>query len=243
MIEQFAFLKLKCSYDENIEHLSFVNREEIHGSKTITHKIPIRHLHVNDNYKTILLCHGIASDIGEYDLKSKSEKFSANICVFDFAGYGLHSCKVSSEAHCQKDVIAVYEYLVNEKNINPNNICIFGRSLGSGIACFLAHHLKDEEKQPQKLILVSPLESAARVVLKNMVSPVDIFMNYVLAPEIKCSTLILHGDKDNIVPYACGQHLSTKFQNLHKFYTLCNCDHVNIYTSEYYSEINEFLQL
>ena len=239
-IEKFAFVDVACSYDHNVDHLTFVDREDWYLSSVNSHKIPVRHLHVSDKYKTLLICHGNAEDIGCYDLESMSKTFNANICIFDYSGYGLHTCKIASEANCQKDVITVYEYLIHDKKLNPNNICIYGRSLGTGVACFLAHYVKDQEKQPQKLILISPLMSAVKVVTDYW-TPTDIFMNYALAPEIKCATLILHGNKDRVVPYSCGRNLASKFQNLYKFYTLKNCGHNDVHTNDYYREINEFL--
>jgi acetyl esterase/lipase len=240
IIEKLAFVDVDCTYDKNVKHLTFVNRKDMNLSSITKYKIPVRHLHVSDKYKTILMCHGNGEDIGNNDLEHMSNLFNANICVFDYAGYGLHTCKIPSEANCQKDVIAVYKYLINVKNINPNNICIYGRSLGSGVACFLAHYLKDFTEKPQQLILISPLMSAVKVVTDRWV-PVDIFMNYALAPEINCSTLIMHGNRDEVVSYSCGRELSTNFPNLYKFYTLKNCGHNNINTRKYYREINKFL--
>ncbi len=242
MIETYAFAAApECSYNEKINHLTFANRDARYLSYFTSHSIPIRHKHVSDDYKTILMCHGNGADVGHFDLEMLSRTYGANICVFDYAGYGLHSCKESSEENCQNDVIAVYEYLVLQKKINPENIYIFGRSLGTYMACFLAHHTRNHKKSPQKLILVSPLMSGVGVVT-DLWTPIDKFMNYALAPEIKCSTLILHGDKDEIVPYSCGHNLSKNFPNLYKFYTLKNCGHNDVSTYAYYDEINKFLK-
>lgn len=240
LIEKVAFVNVECTYNENVKHLQFIEREEYCFSSVSQYKVPIRHLHVNDDYKTILMCHGNAEDIGYNNLETLSEQFNVNVCVFDYSGYGLHTCKISSEDNCKKDVIAVYDYLINTKNINPNKIVIYGRSLGTGLACFLAYYIRNDKDQPQKLILISPLMSAVKIVTNTWV-PIDKFMNYKLAPKINCSTLILHGNKDKIVPYECGYELSTGFRNLYKFYTLDGSGHNNIDTHDYYKEINEFL--
>ncbi len=242
IIETAAFSAVpKCSYDKNIEHLTFVERDDLNSSYITTHNIPIRHLHKSNDYKTLLMCHGNGADIGHFNLASLSEKFEVNICIFDYAGYGLHTCKTPSEEHCENDVIRVYEYLVFQKKINPNNIYIYGRSLGTYMACFLAHYTRNDVERPQKLILISPLMSAAKVVTDVWI-PIDRFANYYLAPEIKCSTFIMHGNKDDVVPYSCGKNLSKMVPNLYKFYTLKNCDHNDIFTNKYYREINKFIK-
>ena len=240
-IEKIAFIDGICTYDKNIQNLIFVTRNDISLSKNLSFDIPVRHLHINEALPTILFCHGNGEDIGLYDLNNLSKIFKANICIFDYAGYGLHTQKISTENECQKDVIAVYDYLTLTKNIDPIKIIIYGRSLGSGIACYLAHHLRNNAYQPKKLILVSPLYSASHVITDIWV-PFNIFMNYKLAPEIKCSTLILHGNNDQVVPFKSGYELSLCFPNLYEFVTLRDCDHNNIgNVSSYYEKINKFI--
>lgn len=241
VIERFAFVDVPSSYNRNISHLTFVQRHEHWLSSVISYDIPVRYIYNNPDNPTILMCHGNAEDIGLYHLETLSEQFNANICVFDYAGYGLHTCKKPSEAECQKDVVAVYNWLLYELSIDQNKIVIMGRSLGSAVACHLAYYVRKDKKRPQKLILVSPLSSAVKVV-SNYWVPVDKFMNYQLAPKIKCSTLILHGDNDEVVAHACGQELASKFKNLYEFYTLKGCGHNDIHTRDYNIQINKFLK-
>lgn len=242
IIESLAFVKVPVTYGKNVSHLKFVKREEMHFSSISSFDIPVRHLHVNDNWQTLLMCHGNAEDIGHNHLETLSSQFNANICMFDYAGYGLHTCDKSSESNCQKDVLAVYDYLINDMKIDPGKIVIYGRSLGTAIAVFLAHHVRNDHYQPKKLLLISPLMSAVKVVTNSWV-PIDAFMNYQLAPEIKCSTLILHGDRDQVISWNCGYELSTKFKNLYKFFTLKNCGHNDLFIPDFYQQVNQFLKL
>lgn len=43
-----------------------------------------------------------------------------------------------SEEYLYNDIECVYNYLINELNIESKNIIVFGRSLGSGPSCYLA---------------------------------------------------------------------------------------------------------
>ena len=83
--------------------------------------------------------------------------------------------------------------------------------------------------------------SAARVFTDFWI-PGDIFVNCKLAPEIICSTLILHGDYDQVVPYSCGKQLSQLFPNLYGMIILRGCGHNNIFVKPYYDGINKFLE-
>ena len=199
IVTRMAFAPRISSYDDNIAYLDFVERREMNSSVVYTYKIPIRFYNLDQNLPTMIVCHGNAEDIGETDPRFLSELFNVNVCLFDYSGYGLHNNKTPSEKSCQKDVIAVYDYLVFEKFMNPDSIIIYGRSLGSGIATFLSHYLC-ERNGDNKLILVSPLYSATSTVT-NIYIPGDIFLNYTLAPNIGSKVLVLHGNKDNLVPF------------------------------------------
>jgi len=241
LVEKLSFRYVKCTYDEKTSHLKFIVREEINVSQIKTYNVPVRHLHINDAWPTLLMCHGNGEDIGgDNYLEELSKKFNTNICMFDYSGYGLHTCRTASEDGTRKDVVAVYNYLLY-MGINPEKIIIYGRSIGTGVACYLAYHIRHDRQRPQKLILVSPLYSAVKVVT-NIELPFDSFRNYAMAPSITCSTLILHGNNDWVISHTCGKELSEKFPHLYKFHTLNNIGHNNIYTEEYYREINKFIQ-
>jgi len=226
IVSNFAFICPPSSYTYKLSGLEFVERD------VITQRIPIRYYQKDKDLPTMIICHGNAEDIGQEDPQMLANMFNVNICLFDYAGYGLHSCKYASEYNCQQDVIAVYQHLKRVKKIN--NIIIYGRSLGSGISVYLASLTQC------KLILVSPLYSVANVVT-DMWIPGDIFRNYLLAPDIKSQVLILHGNNDNVVPFVCGKKLSLLFPNLYEFVILKGCGHNDISTVQYYNKIREFV--
>ena len=51
------------------------------------------------------------------------------MCLFDYAGYGLHSNRVASEYSCQQDVIAVYTHLIKHKKLLAEEIVIYVKNL------------------------------------------------------------------------------------------------------------------
>lgn len=236
-----AFIKVPCSYDSTIPYLEFVGRNTgvVVEGKVLIHKIPIRYIGDRPNRPTMLVCHGNGEDIGHTKISEWAQIFDINICIFDYAGYGLHSCPTSSENACYQDVAAVYRYLLAKKNVDPKQIILWGRSLGTAVACHLAHSLC-ASTPPLGLILVSPMLSAVKIVM-NIDLPDDMFTNYILAPKITCPTLVLHGDKDPILPYSGGVELSRLFPKLTKFVTLTGCDHDDVWTPVYYEEIKSFV--
>ena len=242
LITSIAFPCPPSSYDQDLPLLDFVTRHELSFCYQTSYQIPIRYYQLGKDYPTLLMCHGNAEDIGQTEPTILATQLNANICLFDYAGYGLHSCQRPSEKACQEDVVAVYDYLVNIKKVSPDTIVIYGRSLGTGIACYLAHYLCHSQlTQNSRLILVSPLMSAAGVVT-NLWVPGDIFKNYQLAPKITFPTLILHGTQDKVVPYSCGHNLSKLFPNLYQMVVLDGCGHQDILVPTYYNNIKKFLK-
>jgi pimeloyl-ACP methyl ester carboxylesterase len=239
IVTNIAFVCPASSYDKYIPYLEFVTRNELYYSETIKHRIPIRHYIKNKKLPTMIICHGNAEDIGQTDPVELADEFNSNICLFDYAGYGLHSNKTASESACQEDVVAIYNYLVRVKKVPSDTIVVYGRSIGTGIATYLSYCLC-KKNVFHRLILVSPLYSTTSTIT-NIWVPGDIFKNYLLAPKIHSQVLILHGDKDNIVPFICGVNLSVLFPNLYKFITLENCGHNDIMTVTYYNEIKKFI--
>lgn len=114
IIESIAFRPPQSSYDNNISYLEFITRKDIIHSCHNEYKIPLRYYVKNKNLPTMLICHGNAEDMGQTDPCELADDFNSNICLFDYAGYGLHSNKISSEYSCREDVVAVYTHLIKK---------------------------------------------------------------------------------------------------------------------------------
>ncbi len=69
-----------------------------------------------------------------------------------------------SEENCYADIDAAYEHLVTARGTKPSNIVLYGRSVGSGPATFLASRLANEGEEIGGLILECPFKSVLRVV-------------------------------------------------------------------------------
>ncbi|MBC7983392.1 MAG: hypothetical protein H7Y02_06000, partial [Candidatus Obscuribacterales bacterium] len=69
---------------------------------------------------------------------SAAEKFAARrFLVTNYRGYGAIAGKPSERA-LFADALAVYDYAVKQPNVSASNIVVMGRSLGSGVATYIA---------------------------------------------------------------------------------------------------------
>jgi pimeloyl-ACP methyl ester carboxylesterase len=97
---------------------------------------------------TILFSHGNAEDLGMiYEWFCEfSKELQVNIFAYDYEGYGKAS-GVPNEQSCYDDIDAAYSFLTDVLHHPPENIVLYGRSLGSGPSSYLAERLKKEGKK------------------------------------------------------------------------------------------------
>lgn len=158
---------------------------------------------------TILFSHGNAEDLGMiYDwFNDLARVLRVNIMAYDYSGYGKSNGR-PTESNCYADIEAAYAYLTQEKDIKPEQIVLYGRSLGSGPSCYLASKTAREGRSVAGLILQSPLLSAFRVAFNFRFTMCgDRFPNIDYAPRIRCPVFIVHGTQDEVVPFWHGQEL------------------------------------
>jgi abhydrolase domain-containing protein 17 len=107
----------------------------------------------------------------------------------------------------------VYEYLVQVRSIPPEQVVLYGRSLGSGPSCYLAQKTSRQGRSVGALVLHAPFVSVFRVVVPDCAPGWmyaicgDKFRNVDRVRDITCPIFIAHGEKDSIVPFWHGKTL------------------------------------
>jgi fermentation-respiration switch protein FrsA (DUF1100 family) len=130
-------------------------------------------------------------------------------CRRSFSQTRFHSSTDSpSEDHCYDDINAAYRFLRKTLDVPPENIVLYGRSLGSGPSCNLAAGTASPERADSKdgpvggLILHAPFLSVYRIVVDTGCTVYgDKFPNIDLAPMFNSPTVLIHGTADQIVPF------------------------------------------
>jgi len=102
----------------------------------------------------VLFCHGNAGNIS-HRLESIQifHRLRLSVFIFDYRGYGQSEGR-PTEQGTYADAKAAWRYLVEERRINPNEIIVFGRSLGGAVASQLA-----QSHAPGALIVESAFTS------------------------------------------------------------------------------------
>jgi abhydrolase domain-containing protein 17 len=151
---------------------------------------------------TILYSHGNAEDIG--DLRPWLEQLQASgfsVFAYDYHGYGT-SEGTPSERNVYSDANAAYEYLTITLRIPSDRIISYGHSVGNGASIDLA------SRQPVGgLIVQSGFTSAFVILTKVPIVPFDKFHNISKIRHVKCPVLVIHGRKDQVIPFRNGERL------------------------------------
>jgi fermentation-respiration switch protein FrsA (DUF1100 family) len=180
---------------------------------------------------TLLVSHGNAEDLGDDKYWLDSLRHAGfSVFAYDYEGYGTSEGKPSEKA-CYEDSAAAYEFLAVDLKTPPDRIIIFGRSVGSGPAAYIA------AKRPSAgVILQSPFVSAFRVLTRIPLLPFDKFPNYKYIRHIHSPVLIMHSRADSVIPFWHGQKLfDLANQPKHSFWAT-NADHNDMDLAKGYIE-------
>ena len=134
----------------------------------------------------------------------------------EYPGYGCYDGIPSSQQILQ-DSLLFFDYVNKLKKIPMENIIIFGRSIGTGPATYVA-----AKRNPAALILLSPFSSIKELILsyfgiiKSLVSRwVDErFNNTEQIVNVKCPIFLIHGEKDDVIPISHSRSLIEKQKNI-----------------------------
>ncbi len=156
---------------------------------------------------TLLFFHGNAGNISHrIESIALFHELGLAVCIIDYRGYGLSTGKPSVPGTLE-DARAAWDWLIVQKKLRPDQIVIFGRSLGGGPAAALAAHV-----QPRGLILESTftsLRDAAKTVyplLPAGLLPHDYDSTAAVA-ALRRPLLVVHSQSDEVILYNLGRAL------------------------------------
>jgi len=161
------------------------------------------HMRVAESKGCILYFHGNTGHISRWGpIAEELTSFGFDVFVPDYRGYGK-SRGVRTQEILYADALLCFDYL--KKHYSEERICIYGRSLGTAMASWLAGRTKSGG-----VVLETPFNNLRDVAAYHTkVIPVGFLLRYGFRNELhlkysSAPMLIAHGTKDRIVPYRCG---------------------------------------
>lgn len=176
---------------------------------------------------TILYFHGNSRNLQRWGHMANSFLVRGyQVLMIDYRGYGKSDGE-PSEANLKADGQLAYDWIKN--NFPDQAIIIYGRSLGTGVASYVAGH-----NPAQKLILETPFNNMTDVAKSRYPF---LFLPYPLRVQfpsdeylqkVDYPIYIFHGTADRVIPFTAAEKLKDILKPEDKFYTVENGRHNNL---------------
>jgi fermentation-respiration switch protein FrsA (DUF1100 family) len=189
----------------------------------------------------VVFAHGNGELIDEWaEVLAPYRRMGIGLLLPEYRGYG-RSAGTPSEAAITSDLVRFYDELAGRSDVDASKIVLHGRSLGGGAVCALARM-----RPAAGLVLESTFTSVANVargwgVPRFLLT--NHFDNETVVSSFSHPILILHGQRDRVIPYAHAQALARAARQA-KLVTY-DCDHNDMKRPHdgYWSEIEGYLKL
>ena len=195
--------------------------------------------------KIVIYYHGNGGNIG-HRLSELLEisQLGVNVLGVGYRGYGKSQGSPTEEG-IYIDGKSALKYAIGHLHFNLEQVFILGRSIGTAVAINTARR-----KNIAGLILVTPLTSGREHAKASGLRLISFlagksFNNIGKITEIICPALIIHGNKDRIIPFEMGVMIYDRIKTDKKFIEIDGAGHNDIfskYKSIYLNSILEFIQ-
>ena len=195
-----------------------------------------------NNLKTLVFFHGNAGDLSNRIHKlNELDKLDINILLISWRGFSGNKGS-PTEKNLYEDAEAAIRWL-NKKGVSDNKIVLYGESLGTGVATEIG-----KKNTFNGIILESPftsIENSAKIYYPYL--PVrlllkDRYDSISKIKMVKIPILIMHGEKDDIVPFYMGKELYEKANHPKHSYFTSEDDHMMEFNKNLLGALKNFLK-
>jgi len=190
--------------------------------------------------RVMMYSHGNAEDLSNLNgamLLYRSLGYT--VVAYDYPGYG-HSGGTPTVDGATQALLAVIQTVSEDRNLEPNQLTLFGKSIGGGPTIAAASQVP-----VGGLILESTFTSIFNVPFPYFSLPLDSYPNAKLLASITCPVLIIHGTQDTVIPPHHGTNLYQAANNPKRLLNLTDVGHNNVLMTQnpdYLTLIKKFPQ-
>lgn len=160
---------------------------------------------------TVIFFHGNGGNVSYCDWVGETlAERGLDVLLFDYRGYGRSEGDLSGERGLYADADAAYDFVTKDLGVPAGRVALYGQSLGTAAATDVA-----SRRECGALVLESGLSSAgdmagtilpwlprfARGLTHNKFDSVS------KLKRVGCPVLVVHGDRDEIIPPEQGRKL------------------------------------
>lgn len=171
-----------------------------------------------------------------------------SVLMADYRGYGDSDYRQPSEATVYQDAAAAWRYLTETQGIAPEQILIYGESLGGAIALELALQQPDAGGLVLQSTFTSMADMADQVTffrffpIRTLIT--ERFASLDKIGDLQVPLLLLHGTNDEVVPYEMSEMLYAAAPSPKDLFLIPEGSHFQIYRPgdlSYLKAIERFL--
>ncbi|MEL6930661.1 MAG: alpha/beta fold hydrolase [Cyanobacteria bacterium J06600_6] len=201
--------------------------------------------------KTMLYFCGRGGSKTHYNSLARIKGFQQlgfSVLAIDYRGYGLSEGELPNESRLYQDSQAAWDYLTNQRQIDPQEIVIYGESLGGAVAIDLA----TKHSEAAGLIVQSSFTTMPTQV-KELYPILSIFpLQLILhqrfdsinkVKQLSLPVLFIHGTADQIVNYKMSGELYDAAPEPKTLFYIPGAKHLRLYQPEhsYLAAIQDFV--
>lgn len=213
--------------------------------------LPDEPVRVLKSPKTILFLCGAGGNKSYFLARLQGlRQLGFSILVVDYRGYGQSQGGFPTEVQLYQDSKLAYQYLTETRRVLPDQIVVYGESLGGAIAIELATHYP----AIAGLIVQSSFTSMAAVAKQRpflWLFPIDVlltqrFHSLPKLKQLRLPILFIHGTADKTVPVEMSQQLYEAASEPKYLHLIPDAEHVRIYRpgkDSYLKAIQRFVEL
>jgi len=170
---------------------------------------------------TLLFFHGNAGNISHRTESLKIfHQLGLNVFIIDYRGYG-QSDGTPSEEGTYRDAEAAWDWLTTQQRLEPKDIVIFGRSLGGGVAAWLA------ARHPAGAVILESTFTSIPDVAARLYPYLPIrwlsrfhYASIEQMPSIDSPVWLGHSPQDELIPYSQGLRLFEAARHPKQFFEM-----------------------
>lgn len=184
---------------------------------------------------TLLFFHGRGGNVSHFENFAQAyAPLGYGVLAFDYRGFGL-SKGTPSQKHLEQDAGTAVTYALETLRLSPQQLVIYGHSLGNAPALFAAQHLKNAPCKA--LILQSPFLSTPDMaaswacgayaphtwkyrLIRTLVTPflwTNRFDNTRLCAGLRIPVLLCSSKADRTLPWAQSAKLADEIPHVQRF--------------------------
>ena len=194
----------------------------------------------------LLWCHGNGGNIiHRLENLKRLYQLGLSVFLFDYRGYGKSQGLRPTESGLYQDALGAYDYLVRRRNVQPERLVIFGRSLGASVA--RPRGAKTGGGIDPGIAILASGRGDRPALLCGL--PVHWLLGAEFRlidrlPHLLLPKLIIHGDQDKVIPIEFGREVFEAAKPPKEWYVIPGAGHNDTYLiggGLYFRRLTQFI--